>query len=169
MMNEIDFKELGDGVEVNFPLAIHAPFDPEVDYYLNSNVAGLGKGYAVPMEYTDWRDEVMSWKKSCYIHAGLNDAPAFRVKGSDAVKFFSDVSVNSFAKFPVGGIKHCIMCNKDGLVMTHGVLLRLADDEFESFFSCPLRGLQVLHRRLQRKGRMGSGPGHLPGCGTKVA
>jgi glycine cleavage system aminomethyltransferase T len=137
MMNKIDFKELGDKVEVNFPLAIHAPFDPEVDYYLNSNVAGLGKGYAVPMEYTDWRDEVMSWKKGCYIHAGLNDAPTFRVKGPDAVKFFSDVSVNSFTKFPVGGIKHCIMCNKDGLIMTHGILLRSAEDEFESFFLAP--------------------------------
>jgi glycine cleavage system aminomethyltransferase T len=131
-MSEINYLELGDEVEKSFPLAIHAPYDPEVDYYLNSTVAGMGYGYAVPMQYTGWRDEVMSWKESCYIHTGLNDAPTFRVKGPEALKFFSDVSVNSFAKFPVGGIKHCIMCNNDGLIMAHGVLLRLAEDEFES-------------------------------------
>jgi glycine cleavage system aminomethyltransferase T len=136
-MSTVDFKALGDGVELQFPLAIHASFDPAVDYYLNSNVAGLGKGYAVPMEYTDWREEVMSWKESCYIHAGLNDAPTFRVKGPDALKFFSGISVNSFARFAVGGIKHCIMCNHNGLVMTHGVLLRLDEDEFEGFFLAP--------------------------------
>ena len=51
-MSTVDFKALGENVEVQFPLAVHAPFDPAVDYYLNSNVAGLGKGYAVPMEYS---------------------------------------------------------------------------------------------------------------------
>lgn len=136
-MSKIDYKSLGDAVEKNFPLGIHAPFDPTVDYYLNSNVAGLGAGYAVPMAYTDWRDEVMSWKESCYIHAGLNDAPIFRVSGPDAIKFFRDVSVNSFEKFPVGGIKHCIMCNSNGLLMAHGVLLRLEEEVFESFFLAP--------------------------------
>lgn len=136
-MSGVDYKALGAEVERSFPLHIHAPFDPSVDYYLNSNVSGLGEGYAVPMAYTDWRDEVMSWKKSCYIHTGLNDAPVFRVKGPDAMKFFSDVSVNSYAKFPIGAIKHCIMCNNDGLIMAHGVLLRLDEEEFESYFLAP--------------------------------
>jgi glycine cleavage system aminomethyltransferase T len=129
--------ELRDEVEKSFPLAIHAPYDTEVDYYVNSRVAGLGNGYMAPMQYTTWRDEVMSWKESCYIHTGLNDAPTFRVKGSDALKFFSSISVNSFAKFPVGGIKHCIMCSENGNVIAHGVLLRLGEDEFESFFLAP--------------------------------
>jgi glycine cleavage system aminomethyltransferase T len=136
-MSDLDYDALGADVEKSFPLHIHAPFDPKVDCYLNSTVAGLGAGFAVPMEYTGWRDEVMSWKESCYIHAGLNDAPVFRIKGPDAMKFLSDVSVNSYAKFPIGGIKHCIMCNNDGLIMAHGVLLRLGEDEFESYFLAP--------------------------------
>lgn len=91
----------------------------------------------VPYEYCGWRDEVMSWKESCYIHTGLNDAPTFRVKGPDAIKFFSDISVNSFANFPVGAIKHCIMCNDEGLIMTHGVLLHLEQDILEGYFLAP--------------------------------
>lgn len=124
-------------VEKYFPLPVHATFDPTVDYYLYSRIQGLGNEHMVPLAYTNWRDEVMSWKESCYIHAGLNTAPIFRVKGPDALKFFSDISVNSFAKFPVGGIKHCIMCNENGLLMTHGVLLRIAEDELEGFFLAP--------------------------------
>jgi len=126
-----------ENIETTFPLAVHASFDPKADYYLYSRIAGLGEDTMLPMEYGGWRDEVMSWKDSCSIHTGLNNAPTFRVKGPDALKFFSDHSVNSFAKFPVGGIKHCIMCNEQGLIMAHGVLLRLAEDEFESFFLAP--------------------------------
>lgn len=136
-MEKPDYRLLEDQVEMSFPLAVYAPFDPAVDYYLYSRVAGLGYGFAVPWEYTNWREEVMSWKESCYIHTGLNDAPTFRVKGPDALKFFSAMSVNSFAKFPVGSLKHCIMCNEQGLIMAHGVLIRLAEDEFQSYFLAP--------------------------------
>ena len=123
--------------ETNFNLMIYAPFDSKVDYYLYSRVMGLGAGTMVPLEYTDWRDEVLSWKESCYIHTGLNPASTFRVKGPDAIKFFSDISVNSFANFPIGGIKHCIMCNNEGLLMTHGVLLRLGEEELQGYFLAP--------------------------------
>lgn len=136
-MSTTDFKVLSDGVEVSFPLAVHAPYDERVDYYLNSRVQGLGNGYAVPMEYSDWRSEVMSWKEGCYIHAGLNDAATLHVKGPDAQRFFMENSVNSYATTKVGAIKHCIMCNDAGLIMTHGVLLKLAEDEFEGFFLAP--------------------------------
>ena len=136
-MEEQINKDSDINVEKLFPLPIYAPFDPNVDYYLYSRVQGLGYGHMVPLEYSNWREEVMSWKETCYIHAGLNPAPTFRVKGPDAIKFFSAISVNSFAKFPIGGIKHCIMCNNEGLIMTHGVLLRLDEDELESFFLAP--------------------------------
>lgn len=121
----------------SFNLPVHASYDSDVDYYVYSRIQGLGYDHMIPLAYTNWRDEVMSWKESCYIHAGLNNAPTFRVKGPDAIKFLSKVSVNSFKKFSVGGIKHCIMCNEEGLIMTHGVLLRLAEDEFEGFFLAP--------------------------------
>ena len=83
----------------------------------------------------------LSWKKTCYLHAGLNPAPTFRVKGPDALKFFSDHCVNSFANFAVGALKHGIMCNDDGLVMAHGVLMRVAEDDFITYFLAPVRGL----------------------------
>jgi glycine cleavage system aminomethyltransferase T len=136
----------------SLPLAVYAPFDSGADYYVYSRVQGLGFGCAVPYEYTNWRDEVMSWKETCYIHAGLNPAPTFRIKGPDTVKFLSTVSVNSFARFPVGSIKHCIMCNDAGLIMTHGVLLRLAEDEVLSFFLAPYAAYKLITGNYDAKG-----------------
>jgi glycine cleavage system aminomethyltransferase T len=115
----------------------YAAFDPKVDFYIYSRTFGMGAGFMVPLEYGGWRDEEASWKKTCYIHAGLNPAPTFRVKGPDALRLFSDLCVNSFANFQVGALKHGIMCNDRGLVIAHGVLMRLAEDEFISFFLAP--------------------------------
>lgn len=82
------------------------------------------------LEYSGWRDEQMSWKTTCYI-GDWSFVPQIRVKGPDAVRLFSDLSINSFANHPVGKAKHCVMCNEDGKVITEGILLRHAEDDLE--------------------------------------
>jgi hypothetical protein len=45
-MNEVNYMELGDEIEKSFPLAIHAPYDAEVDYArldLETRVLKTGK------------------------------------------------------------------------------------------------------------------------------
>jgi vanillate/3-O-methylgallate O-demethylase len=61
-------------------------------------------------EYTDWIDESMSWKETCYI-GDWSFLWERRFKGPDVLKLFSDVSVNSFAKSAIGQAKHVIHCN----------------------------------------------------------
>jgi glycine cleavage system aminomethyltransferase T len=102
------------------------PFDPEVSTYTLFPARG---GSYEPFEYTGWIDESMSWKETCYV-GDWSPLNKFLVKGPDALKFFSDVAVNSFAKFAVGQAKHIIMCNRNGKVITEGICMRLADDEF---------------------------------------
>lgn len=83
-------------------------------------------------EYTDWLDESMSWKESCYIGdwSFLWD----RVfSGPDAWRLLSDFSVNSFAKFDIDQSKHVIHCNRDGKVIHEGIVTRLSDDSFRMF------------------------------------
>jgi vanillate/3-O-methylgallate O-demethylase len=81
-------------------------------------------------EYSGWIDESQSWKTSCYI-GDWSFLDEFHVCGPDALKLFSDFAVNSFAKFAIGQAKHVICCNGGGHVIGEGVLMRLADDEFE--------------------------------------
>lgn len=83
-------------------------------------------------EYTDWMDESMSWKKTCYI-GDWTFLWERRFKGPDAIKLFSDISVNSFAKFDIGQAKHCIHCNEDGKVIHEGILTRVGEEELLLF------------------------------------
>lgn len=138
-------------VEKLFPLPIYTPYDPKVDLYVYSR-SSLGFEHVVPWEYSAWRDEVMSWKETCYLHAGLNPAPTYRVKGPDAMKFFADISVNSFAKFPIGTLKHCIMGNEKGLIMADGVLLRVGEDEFITYFLAPYAAYKLETGNYDAKG-----------------
>jgi vanillate/3-O-methylgallate O-demethylase len=80
-------------------------------------------------EYTDWIDESMSWKETCYVGdwSWLWDR---RFKGPDALRLLSDITVNSFAEFAIGQAKHAIHCNEAGKVIHEGILIRVAEQEF---------------------------------------
>jgi glycine cleavage system aminomethyltransferase T len=82
-----------------------------------------------PWEYTDWIDESMSWKDTLYI-GDWSPLAKLRVGGRDALKFFSAIAVNSFAKFDVGQAKHIILCNRSGKIMGEGVLMKLAEEDY---------------------------------------
>jgi vanillate/3-O-methylgallate O-demethylase len=79
----------------------------------------------------------MSWKKGCYIHAGLSNTGPISLKGPDAEKFLASLCINSFARFPVGSMKHAVMCNEEGLIANHAITERKAEDEFEVFAGTP--------------------------------
>ena len=111
------------------PGTAEIPFDPYVTTYTR-----FGSMRFEPFEYTGWVDECMSWKKTCYIGDWSPLTNKFLVKGPDALKFFSAISVNSLAKFDIGQAKHSIQCNSRGKVVCEGVLMRLAEDEI--LFTC---------------------------------
>lgn len=80
-------------------------------------------------EYTDWLDESMSWKESCYI-GDWSFLWQHRFTGSQVLDLFSEISVNSFAKFDSGQSKHVIHTNDQGKIIHEGVLTRFGDDDF---------------------------------------
>jgi glycine cleavage system aminomethyltransferase T len=108
------------------------PFDPGVHLYIGNTFA-----HAVPYEHTGWREETMAWKESCYLNGNLNPSPTYRLKGPGALELLQRVCVNSFESFPVGSGKHGIMCNEAGLVMMDGVIVRLDEDEFITYWMSP--------------------------------
>ena len=73
-----------------------------------------------PSEYTNWMDEQMSWKRTCYI-GDWSFLPALKVEGPDALKLFSDFTVNTFERFDIGQAKHAIQCNQNGKVISEGI------------------------------------------------
>lgn len=81
-------------------------------------------------EYSGWIDESQSRKTSCYI-GDWSFLDQCLVRGPDALRLFSDFAVNSFARFAIRQAMHIICCNGDGKVIGEGVLMRLAEHDFE--------------------------------------
>jgi glycine cleavage system aminomethyltransferase T len=88
-------------------------------------------------EFSGWRAESMSWKTGCYIHAGLSLTGPVSIKGPEAEKYLQSIVINSFEKFPVGSMKHAVMCDEAGLITAHGIIERKAENEFLSFAGGP--------------------------------
>lgn len=51
-------------------------------------------------------------------------------EGPDALKLFSDISVNSFENYKLGQTKHLIHCSEVGKVIAQGVLIRAGELKF---------------------------------------
>jgi vanillate/3-O-methylgallate O-demethylase len=80
-------------------------------------------------QYTDWMDEQMSWKETCYI-GDWSFLRELVFDGPDALKLFSDISVNSFSNFRLGQAKHVIHCGPTGKVIAQGILIRTGEQTF---------------------------------------
>jgi vanillate/3-O-methylgallate O-demethylase len=84
-----------------------------------------------------WQRESLSWKKGCYIHAGLSGTGPVSITGSRAKAYLQSILLNSLETFPVGSMKHAVMLNDVGLIVAHGIIERKGEDEFESFAGGP--------------------------------
>ena len=108
------------------------------------------------LEYAGWMDEQMSWKQACYI-GDWSWLDEFHVEGPDALKFFSDFTVNNLAKFDIGQAKHAIFCSLAGKVIGEGVLMRLGEQEFEFMSRGPVASwLEFKFRQGGYRGEAGS-------------
>lgn len=90
-----------------------------------------------PYTYSGWRDETDSWKKTAYLGAALMNSPIYDVKGPDVAKFFSKICVNKFDNFKIGKIRHAIICNEKGQMMTDGVVMKIAEDTYRTYWLAP--------------------------------
>jgi glycine cleavage system aminomethyltransferase T len=104
------------------------PYDPLVGTYSVCHPM-----YPIPLEYAGWQDENMSWKEACAVFAGLYPVnPATKITGPDVVRLLSDFTTSGYQNFKVGRLKHTTMCDDAGRILTHGLVIRVADQEFHA-------------------------------------
>jgi vanillate/3-O-methylgallate O-demethylase len=123
----------------------YLPYDPAPALYIGSG------GTMRLWEYNGWKAESMSWKTGCYIHAGLSRMSKVYFRGPDALKFLSYISINGYTTFPINTGKHMIMCNENGLIVRHGVLERLGEEEFINYGGEPWASYQFKRRNYNAK------------------
>lgn len=83
----------------------------------------------VRAEYTTWRDEQMSWRQGVALHDQSYHMNNLRVRGKDAIRVFSKLGINSFAKFSPGAAKQFVACSPEGHVIGDAILYYLAEEE----------------------------------------
>lgn len=97
----------------------------------NLVAAPTPEGRPRELEYTNWLDEQLSWKETCYI-GDWSFMPDLRVAGPQALDLFRDLTVNSVEDFPIGKAKHAVQCNEDGKIIGDGILLRYDEDQYHT-------------------------------------
>ncbi|MBC2667195.1 aminomethyl transferase family protein [Novosphingobium flavum] len=108
-----------------------------IPFYPQYGLFSLTGGFVRQWEYNGWKRESLSWKKTCYIHAGLSGMGQITYRGRDAEAFLARTFVNNFSKFRVGTAKHAIACDDRGLIAGHGVLQKRGEEEFRLYVAGP--------------------------------
>lgn len=94
-------------------------------------------GVTLPYEYTGVGDEVTAAKTSAWIGTQLMTSPIYDVKGPDAVKFLNSICVNDFTNLKDKGIRHAIICNDKGQILTDGVVIKMAENTYRTYWLNP--------------------------------
>lgn len=126
--------------------SLYVPYDSTNYMFCTSEGGGISSRESAglhPFEYTGWWDECLSWHENCYIHAGLNPIPTYKISGPDAKKMLEKYCVNTFENFPVGKGKHAISLSSRGYIASDGVLLHTAEDEYLSYWLWPRLGYAI--------------------------
>ena len=100
-----------------------------------------------PYEYTGYKDEILASKETAYITTSLNESPIYDVTGADATRFMESICVNRFSNAKVGDIRHAILCNEKGQILTDGVVMKIGEDTFRTYWLQP-----VIDYLLQKSG-----------------
>ena len=83
---------------------------------------------AVAAEFTNWRDEQVSWQETSALFDQSHHMTDLQISGPGVIELLSAVGVNSFANAAAGKAKQLVVCNPDGYVIGDGILFFLDDD-----------------------------------------
>lgn len=83
----------------------------------------------VPTEFSNWRDEQRAWRESAVLFDQSHHMAEITIKGPDALKLCSQLTINSFANFSPGKAKQMVPTSYDGYVIGDGILFYLDQNE----------------------------------------
>lgn len=128
-------------------------FKPDSKVYEGS-VARLQFGPAlVPYEFSGPRDEYLACRRSAWLGSALNTTPIYDVTGPDAEILFNKVCVNKdFRLMKVGASKHALICNEKGQMLADGVIMKLEENLFRTYWMAPVLQYYVMTSGLNVQG-----------------
>jgi glycine cleavage system aminomethyltransferase T len=111
-----------------------------------------GLGYR-PLEYLGYETEILATKRTANLGTALHAmSPIYDVSGPDALEFLRSVCVNAFRGFHVGQIRHAVLCNDKGQILTDGVIARIDDDTYRTYWLAPALEYRLINSGLDVQG-----------------
>jgi vanillate/3-O-methylgallate O-demethylase len=86
--------------------------------------------YPMRSEYSNWRDEQRAWKQTAVLYDQSFHMTDIYFQGPDVKRLFSDLGINSFAKFGRNKAKQFVACNYDGYVIGDSIMFAFEEDEY---------------------------------------
>jgi vanillate/3-O-methylgallate O-demethylase len=83
----------------------------------------------VPTEFSNWRDEQRAWRDTAVLFDQSHHMAEITVRGPDAFKLMSYLTINSFAGFAPDKAKQMVPLSYEGHVIGDGILFHLAENE----------------------------------------
>ncbi len=94
---------------------------------------------------TTAKEELLACRKTAWLSCHLNFmSPVYDISGPDAVKLLNYVCVNrDFAKLKIGKSRHALLCNEKGQMLADGVLMRIEENVYRSYWLAPVLSYYV--------------------------
>jgi vanillate/3-O-methylgallate O-demethylase len=83
----------------------------------------------VPTEFSNWRSEQQAWREGVVLFDQSHHMAEITIKGPDALKLCSHLTINSFNNFTPGKAKQMVPTSYDGFVIGDGILFYLDQNE----------------------------------------
>jgi len=87
--------------------------------------------FPVTPEFTNWRSEQLSWRRSVALLDQSHHMTDLFISGPDALRLLRDTGVNSFESFDVDKAKQFIAVNHEGYLIGDAILFHLEEDLFD--------------------------------------
>src|SRR5699024_5889557 len=83
----------------------------------------------VPVEYSNWHSEQLSWRDSCGLLDQSHHMVTITLVGSGIAEFLSGIGVNSFENFGVDKAKQFVGCTPQGHLVGQGILFQVNENK----------------------------------------
>lgn len=99
----------------------------------------------VAPEFTNWRDEVLAWRKTAVLFDQTHHMDNLILEGPDAHKLLAYTGINSFENFPVDRAKQFVPVTPAGYVVGDGILFHEAQHRYVYVGRAPVTNWLTFH------------------------
>ncbi len=101
--------------------------------------------FPVKSEFTNWRDEQESWRRTAVLFDQSHHMTDSIIEGTDCYRLLSELAVNSFNGFGPMKAKQLVVCNYDGYVIGDAVAFCLAENHVRVVGRAPIHSWLEYH------------------------